>query len=76
MSDETPDELKTLVKNSPISILSENALTILYSEFSEIYCASYLVYNDHYLERFIRWVISGNDDDAVGRITTPIYRKG
>jgi len=60
-------ELKTLVKDSPISVLSEKALRVLWEEFSQIYCASYLIYNDHYGERFIKWVISGNDDDAVGR---------
>ena len=53
------DELKSLLKDSPVSVLSEKALCVLWEEFSQIYCASYLIYNDHYAERFIKWVISG-----------------
>lgn len=58
------DELKFLVKDSPISVLSECALKLLWRDFSDFFCAGYLIYNEIYINRFIKWVISGNDEDV------------
>ena len=44
--------------------MSTRAIEVLWVEFSNIQKAEYLTVDKETLDRFVKWVASGNDEDA------------
>ena len=61
---EFPEDI-ALIKSDPIlSTYTDTAINVLWSVFSEINWASFLVVDTESIERFKEWLLSGDPDDA------------
>ena len=58
------ESLKELTSDIDLNLMSEKALHVLWTRFSEIQCAGWMCLNNENKERFEMWLKSGNDEDA------------
>lgn len=56
--------LKEMMANTKLHFISEKIFILLWKKFSDIQHATFLILNNENKERFLEWIVSGNDDDA------------
>jgi len=50
------DELKDIMSNTRYSHLSRSQLHVLWEAFSDMYCASWLIYSTDLIDSFVGWL--------------------
>jgi hypothetical protein len=65
INDEWRDDMKIKDKfPKQFNFMSENALMILWKRFSEIQHANFLIIDGDAIERFVKWIETGDDNEA------------